>query len=103
MPRRSGHNDRKRANQLVLPLDGDGMAALRLDRRARDRSVIAPNRRFGHISVETMLSSPHADDQAAFILGRDQAPRHGQSVYEREKSWPQSDITGSIARRGPDH
>jgi hypothetical protein len=84
MPRRSGHNDRKRANQLVMPLDGDRIAALRLDRRARDRSVIAPNRRFGHISVETMLSCPHSDDKAAFILGRDQAPRHGQSVYERE-------------------
>lgn len=37
--------------------------------------------------MKTMLSCPHVDEQPVFIVGRDQTPRHGQPIDERNEGW----------------
>jgi hypothetical protein len=52
--RSSRHGNRQRAVELVTPLHRDRLAALGLDRRARDHPVVAPDRRLGQVTVKSV-------------------------------------------------
>jgi len=78
-----GHDDRKLAPELVAPLDRDGLAALGLDRRAREAPVVRPDPRLGQVAVEPVRSWKQRHGEPALVRRRDQAPRQGQSVHER--------------------
>ena len=81
---RSGrHHNRQRAIQLVAPLHRDRLAALGLDRRSRNRPVVAPDRRLGQVAVEAVRASANGHAQLAVLLGRDQPLRHQKGVSER--------------------
>ncbi len=81
--RRGRHDDRQRAVQLVAPLHGDRLAALGLDRRARDRPVVAPDRRLGQVTMEPVHASANGHAQPAIPPGRDKPLRHREGVGER--------------------
>jgi hypothetical protein len=81
--RSSRHDNRQRAVRLVAPGHRDRLAGLGLDRRARDRPVVAPDRRLGQVTVEPVRASANGHTQPAVLLGRDQPPRHRKGVSER--------------------
>ncbi len=81
---RSGrHDHRQCAIQLVAPLHYNWLAALGLDRRARDRPVVTPDRRLRQVPVKTVRTSANRHGQLAVLPGRDQPPRHREGVGER--------------------
>jgi hypothetical protein len=81
---RSGrHDNRQRAVQLVAPDHRDRLAGLGFDRRARDRPVVAPDRRLRQVTVKAVLASANGHTQPAVLPRRDQPPWHRKGVGER--------------------
>ena len=72
-PRRRRVDDGERALQLVPPLDRYRLPALGFDRRARNRSLEAPDARGRQVAVELVCSGAHAHDQPTVIFRRGQA------------------------------
>ena len=81
----TGHHERVGALELVSPLHGDRVSPLGLDCRAGDDPLVAPNLRYRHVAVEAVLSHPHAHNETAVMLLRDQALRQRQSIDERRE------------------
>jgi hypothetical protein len=71
--RDNGVGDREGAPRLVPPVDRDRLPALRLDRRAGDRPLEAPDDRGGKVAVERVLAGAYADGQATVVLRREQS------------------------------
>ena len=71
-PRRHRVDDGERALQLVPPLDRYRLPALGLDRRARNRSLEAPDARGRQVAMELVRSGVHAHGQPTVTLRRGQ-------------------------------
>jgi hypothetical protein len=87
--RRYRDHHRQRPLDLVAPPHPYPVAALGLDRRAGDGTVVTPDPRLRQVAVKAMTPGAHDNRQLPLVLAGQQAARHRQGVDKGRERRPQ--------------